>query len=168
MKRAHAAIFLLVLLGSVGCDQASKQLATSVLTETGVVSMAAGVVRFELAYNPGAFLNLGVHLPEAVRTALFVFIVPMALVLFCVHFLRAHQVTTHLLLGLGLFAGGGIGNWLDRLFRDGAVTDFVSLGVGPIRTGIFNFADLAVIGGVAVMLWCARSLGHPAEDAPAP
>ncbi len=164
MKRAHAMIFLVVLLGSVGCDQASKRVATSVLTETGAFSLASGFVRFELAYNPGAFLNLGVHLPEAVRTGLFVFLVPLALVIFCVQFLRVHQISTSLLLGLGLFAGGGVGNWLDRLFRDGAVTDFVSLGIGPVRTGIFNFADLAVISGVALMLWCARKLRDDSEE----
>ena len=58
-------------------------------------------------------------------------------------------------MGLGLVAGGGVANWIDRLVA-GAVTDFVSLGVGGLRTGIFNLADLSVLAGVAVLLLASR------------
>ena len=57
---------------------------------------------------------------------------------------------------VALVAGGGIGNWLDRLLNQGTVTDFVSLGVGPLRTGIFNLADVAVMAGVALLLLSFR------------
>jgi signal peptidase II len=43
------------------------------------------------------------------------------------------------------------------------VTDFVSVGFGPLRTGIFNLADLAVIAGI---LWLLRSTRRP--EAPLP
>ena len=61
------------------------------------------------------------------------------------------------LVALGILAGGGLGNWLDRVLHDGHVTDFVSLGVGQLRTGIFNVADLSVVAGVAVLLLASRS-----------
>jgi signal peptidase II len=35
---------------------------------------------------------------------------------------------------------------------DGAVTDFVSLGVGGLRTGIFNLADIAIVLGLLLFL----------------
>jgi signal peptidase II len=35
---------------------------------------------------------------------------------------------------------------------DGAVTDFVSLGLGALRTGIFNVADLAIVAGLLLFL----------------
>ena len=38
------------------------------------------------------------------------------------------------------------------MLHDGAVTDFVSIGVGSLRTGIFNLADLAVVAGVCLLL----------------
>ena len=41
---------------------------------------------------------------------------------------------------------------LDRVFHDGRVIDFLNLGLGPLRTGIFNVADIAITGGV-VVLW---------------
>jgi len=36
------------------------------------------------------------------------------------------------------------------------VVDFMNLGVGRLRTGIFNVADLVLIAGVALMLLGGR------------
>ncbi len=55
--------------------------------------------------------------------------------------------------GFSLIVGGGAGNLIDRLARDGRVGDFIMIGVGGIRTGIFNFADLAVLAGWIVLLF---------------
>jgi len=66
--------------------------------------------------------------------------------------------------GLALVSGGGIGNWLDRVLHDGAVTDFVSIGLGSLRTGVFNLADLAVVAGVCLLL---VSTGHAPDEPPA-
>lgn len=53
-------------------------------------------------------------------------------------------------VGLSLIASGGIGNWIDRLTNDGRVTDFLNVGIGSLRTGIFNVADMALVIGVAL------------------
>jgi signal peptidase II len=63
-----------------------------------------------------------------------------------------------------LLAGGGAGNLWDRL-AGGAVTDFLNLGIGPVRTGIFNVADLAIVAGVVVLLVKSRAVPQ-AERAP--
>ena len=52
-------------------------------------------------------------------------------------------------LGLVLFLAGGASNWVDRALR-GSVVDFMNVGVGWLRTGIFNFADVAIMLGVAL------------------
>jgi len=57
------------------------------------------------------------------------------------------------LTGSALLAGGGIGNLIDRVINDGRVADFVSLGLGPVRTGIFNVADVAVMAGAMLLLY---------------
>lgn len=49
---------------------------------------------------------------------------------------------------------GGIGNLIDRVSNDGLVTDFLNVGVGPFRTGIFNFADVGVMFGAFVLVVC--------------
>ena len=51
----------------------------------------------------------------------------------------------------GLIIGGALGNVADRL-RFGAVTDFLDIYVGTWHWPAFNLADVAVVGGVGVLL----------------
>lgn len=59
----------------------------------------------------------------------------------------------------GLLIGGALGNALDRLLH-GAVADFVHLHWGTWSWYIFNVADIAIVAGVAVLLYDAV-LGRP-------
>ena len=36
---------------------------------------------------------------------------------------------------------------IDRINHDGSVVDFINVGIGSLRTGIFNIADVAIMGG---------------------
>lgn len=167
MQRPRTLLFALVLVACVGCDHASKRLAEQALGTTGAVSVAADVLRLEVVHNPGAFLSLGADLPPAVRTWLFGGLVPLGLLGIGLLVWRAGPPPGAAALGLGLLAGGGLGNWIDRLLNAGAVTDFLRLEVGPLHTGIFNLADVAIVAGVAVIVLArapARS-GGPAEQA---
>ena len=47
--------------------------------------------------------------------------------------------------------GGGLGNLIDRIFNSGAVVDFVSIGLGGLRTGIFNVSDVAIVAGALLV-----------------
>jgi signal peptidase II len=163
VRRRHLLAFALVLVACVSLDQLSKQVATFLLAGSPAISLVGDAVRFELASNQGAFLSLGDSLPDGARTLIFLFLVPALLVVLCAYFLRAPHTTRAEFIAVGLIAGGGLGNWIDRLLQDGAVTDFVSLGVGWLRTGVFNVADLAVVGGALVLLFWPRR-----EDAPRP
>jgi signal peptidase II len=148
--------FLLALLACVGCDHASKQAAVALMAESGSLELAGGLLRFQLAANPGAFLSIGAQLPEGLRSLLLLGCVPLLIAGICLYFARFAERSRGQLVALGVLAGGGLGNWLDRLLHGGAVTDFVSLGIGPLRTGIFNLADLAVVAGVCWLLGSAR------------
>ena len=59
------------------------------------------------------------------------------------------------LVGACLLWTGGVSNVLDRAAR-GFVVDFLNVGVGPVRTGIFNVADVAVMLGVALVVTARR------------
>lgn len=154
--RSHLALGLLLALLCVGCDQATKRVAESLLAGAGAISYLGDLVRFQLVSNPGAMLGLGGDLPEAARELILIWLVPAILLVLCVQFVRAPDTTAREFFALALVAGGGIGNWLDRLLNQGEVTDFVSLGIGPLRTGIFNLADVAVMAGVALLLLSFR------------
>lgn len=141
-----------VLLCSVGCDQVVKTLARASLAASPPVSLFNDCVRLELAQNRGAFLSLGEGLPVAARYLLFVVLVGGALALTLAFTLRLQGAEPIQLVALSLLTGGGFGNLIDRLIHHGAVVDFVSIGIGPLRTGIFNVADAAITLGVLLLL----------------
>jgi signal peptidase II len=156
--------FLVILLACVGCDHAAKQAAVSLMAESGSLELAGGLLRFELASNPGAFMSVGAELPEALRSFFLLGCVPLLIAGVCLYFARFAGESRARLAALGILAGGGLANWLDRLLHDGTVTDFVSIGIGRVRTGIFNLADLAVIAGVFWLLLSARRREPPPES----
>jgi signal peptidase II len=71
-------------------------------------------------------------------------------------------------LALGLIIGGAIGNAIDR-FTYGAVVDFalfhLQIGGKPFNWYVFNLADVAIVAGVAALLYDSF-LGVPAAKAP--
>jgi signal peptidase II len=71
-------------------------------------------------------------------------------------------------LALGLIIGGAIGNAIDR-FAYGAVVDFalfhLQIGGKPFNWYVFNLADVAIVAGVAALLYDSL-LGVPAAKAP--
>jgi signal peptidase II len=141
-----------VLLCSVGCDQVAKTIARASLAASPPISLLNDFVRLEFAQNRGAFLSLGEGLPGAARYLLFVVLVGGALALTLAFTLRLRAAAPMQLVALSLLTGGGLGNLIDRLIHDGAVVDFVSIGVGSLRTGIFNVADAAITLGVLLLL----------------
>jgi len=164
MSRRPSIGFAMILVACVGCDHASKQVAASLLADSAGLELAGGVLRFQLASNPGAFLSLGAGLAEALRSFLLMGLVPVLIGLVCLYFATSAGVSRAQLAALAVLSGGGFGNWLDRVLHDGAVTDFVSVGIGRFRTGIFNLADLAVVAGVVWLLLSTRHREPPLPE----
>jgi signal peptidase II len=142
----------LVIVAFVGCDQATKAIARQELASGPPISLLGGAVRFQYAENPGAFLSLGAGLSPEWRFVLGVVVSGAALAALAIFILRSTSLARVQRIGLGLVVAGGLGNLVDRLANDGRVVDFVSLGVGPLRTGIFNVADMAITAGIVVVL----------------
>ena len=71
-------------------------------------------------------------------------------------------------LALGLIIGGAVGNGIDR-FLHGAVVDFalfhIEIGGKTYNWYVFNLADVAIVAGVAGLLYDSF-LGVPAAKAP--
>jgi signal peptidase II len=157
-----------VALFCVGCDQASKRVAAEVLKGTETLSFMGDVLRLTYAENRGAFLGLGGGWPEPLRWLAFTG-VAMVVVAASLGWIiaRAHQRRHQNLAvwAMLLVAAGGAGNLVDRIVRDGHVIDFMNLGLGPVRTGIFNMADVQIMVGLGLLLLGRRELG--ASQAPA-
>jgi signal peptidase II len=145
-------IVILVLVLCTGCDQLTKYIAQKTLASAAPISLLRGAIRIDYAENPGGMLSLGASLPEEARFLVFVVLVAVILPLTLVFALRANSVNLWQLTGLSMTAAGGLGNLLDRLFNQGMVIDFVSFGIGNLRTGIMNLADIAIVAGVALFV----------------
>jgi signal peptidase II len=160
----RAGYVALAIAGMVAADQAVKVLARDRLAGEPPVALLGGAVRLEYAENRGAFLSLGEGLPEAARFALFVLLVGAALAAALFFALRNRSLPAPELAALALMAGGGLGNLVDRVARGGAVVDYLSVGLGPLRTGIFNLADAAITAGALLFLWGSLRSGRDAPD----
>jgi signal peptidase II len=70
-----------------------------------------------------------------------------------------------LAIALGLIIGGAIGNTVDRLLY-GAVADFFHFHVGSFSWYVFNIADCAIVGGVAILVYDSLFPRRPAIEKP--
>jgi signal peptidase II len=151
MKDLRRVVLLCLLLaGTAACDRATKHFAMTTLAGAPDQAFFAGTVRLTYHENPGAMLGLGATWSPGTRTAIFqigngLFLLATALLTLRGGFSRLGQ------LGLLLLLAGGVSNLVDRVTL-GRVIDFLNVGIGPLRTGIFNIADVAILTGTAVLL----------------
>lgn len=101
------------------------------------------------ARNPGiSYSLLSAHSPAARWT-----LVAFALVATVLIGIWLWRTTTRLVASaLGLILGGALGNAIDR-FSYGWVADFYYFHVGWFHWYVFNLADVAIVLGVAMLLY---------------
>ena len=150
---------LLVLLSTAGCDQATKHLARTGLSQWRSSPLAGGFIELTLAENPGTFLSLGASLPEPIRHGLLTIGIGIGLTCLLAYLVRASTLRWPSFIALTLVWAGGMSNLVDRFARKGLVTDFILVRLGPIHTGIFNLADLAIVAGLIILVASARHAG---------
>ena len=126
-------------------DQATKWWILNHVMEPPRVIPVTGFFNLVLGFNTGVSFGL---FGEAPAWLLMAFILPMVAGLL-VWMTRTDSRLTA--IALGLVVGGAFGNLLDRL-RHGAVTDFLDFHVGAYHWPAFNFADVAIVSGVALLL----------------
>lgn len=158
-KLALVALIAFTLL----LDQATKLVAREHLQ--GRPARDYGVLTLLYAENAGAFLSLGASLPRAARRVVFDGLVTIGLVAAAWFLFTGRVRGRGDDVALALIVGGGIGNLIDRFRFAGHVTDFLYLHAGPLHTGVFNVADMAITGGV---LWLALAWVVTARRAGAP
>jgi signal peptidase II len=139
------------VVATIGCDRITKRVATVALAGKPSRSYLAETIRLEYVENTGGFLSVGAALPPTVRTM--VFTIGTALTLF---FLIGAAIRfrwrSWRLIAVSLIFSGAMSNWVDRMIH-GSVVDFINIGFGRLRTGIFNVADIAILLGVAALLF---------------
>lgn len=141
------------IVGGVALDQLTKIVALAVLVQGEAHRYLGGMVHIQLVENHGAFLGLGSNLPESVRQAIFLVGVSLLLVGLVSWIFLSKKADSQTRMVMSWIAAGGIGNLIDRVLLDGGVTDFLNLGIGSLRTGIFNVADMYITFALAYVVW---------------
>jgi len=162
-KQLAFAVLIVAALGCVGCDLAAKSLAETALRGESPRLLLGGALELRYAENTGGFLSLGARLPVPLRSVAFVVVAAGALLGIAIVAVRDASPALPRVLAVACILGGGAGNLVDRL-AFGHVRDFAVLHVGPLGTGIFNVADVAVTlgcGALVVLSWrSGRSRGR--------
>lgn len=151
-SRRLAIVFVISLIG-IAIDQATKVIARASLVENQMLSYLGDTARLQLIQNRGAFLSMGASLPENVRQLIFIVGVGVMLLALLAYALSTQSIGAT--VSAALVCAGGISNLIDRVFNDGHVIDFLNVGVGWLRTGIFNVADVYIMVGVGLLILTA-------------
>lgn len=144
-------LFLVILIVCVGCDQSTKIMAKEQLSYSQPIDYLDGFFKLVYAENTGAFLGLGDDLSPNLKYIFLVFIPTFFLFVFGAIYLRPSASYLQF-VAISLIIAGGVGNMIDRITQ-GTVIDFMNIGIGNLRTGIFNFADVAVSTGLILFLF---------------
>jgi len=170
MLTAKAKAFWPLLFLLIFADCTTKRLAEEHLVQHMPHQVVGDVVRFTLAYNPGAAFSFS--LGEHSRVGFTVIALCVLVALGSVYRSTASQDRLQA-IALALVAGGALGNMLDR-FRSPSgtyrgVVDFIDIGVSGWRFWTFNLADVGVTFGAVLLalLMLKRGSGQSTEPSTA-
>lgn len=160
--RVKIILFCLISSSLISCDQITKKLAQDHLMYQASTSYFNDLFRLEYAENTGAALSLGADLPQPYNFVLLSLVPLLFMVMVLIYvFVGMKEFNLLRITAFALVFAGGIGNLIDRIFRDRHVTDFMNLGIYHIRTGIFNVADVCITAGVIILFISFNKKDNP-------
>ncbi len=144
-------LVLAILLVTITLDQYTKSVAVDQLRGQPWQSYAGDLLRIGYAENEGAFLSLGANLPDGLRYWILTLAPVLILAALLWYTLFGSDLNRWQTIAFSFILGGGVSNIYDRLLY-GKVVDFMNMGIGNLRTGIFNVADMAIMAGLFTLL----------------
>ena len=163
---AHLRPGVIAAIAVLALDQASKLWLLRVfdIGHRGAVKLTP-FLDLVLAWNPG--ISFGWFQNDSPMAQIILMLIKaVAVIILAIWMARSRTLIAT--IALGLIIGGAIGNAIDR-FAYGAVVDFalfhVQIGGKPFNWYVFNLADVAIVAGVAALLYDSF-LGVPAAKAP--
>lgn len=145
-------LILLVISACAGCDQSTKSIASYHLEYNSVLPYAGDMFRLHYIENHGAFLGIGDSLPDKQRFLVFTLLVALILGIILVYTIFNTALSTFSVVAYSIIMGGGFSNLYDRIVNNGGVVDFLNMGIGQLRTGIFNVADVFIMVGIVMLM----------------
>jgi signal peptidase II len=163
MRKLFASRFLRITLfcfssvSLISWDRVTKDMAKEHLKDKASYSYFHDSFRLTYVENTGAMMSLGDGISKTASFWLFSILPLCFLGGFLVYILKkSNRISYKKLLIFSLIFAGGIGNIMDRIWFDRHVSDFMNIGWGNIRTGIFNFADVWITTGIICLFLFGR------------
>ncbi len=152
-KNLRLWFFCILFPALIAIDQITKGIAKAHLQGKETFSYLYDTVRLVYVENTGAFLSLGSGWSDQLSFVVFV-LLPLLFLVLLAGYLIKNRNTMNLFVYLSMIfiAAGGFGNLIDRVAYHRHVTDFLNFGIGNVRTGILNFADMYVTTGVILLV----------------
>jgi len=144
-------IVLAIVFINVGCDQVTKQVAVEELSPGTIQPVLGDFFRLSYAENEGAFLSWGSDWSAGFQAFLLHFLPVVMLIGLLGYTFFSKQLSHWQIIAFSFIIGGGVSNIYDRLLY-GRVVDFMNMGIGELRTGIFNCADVSIMIGLFILL----------------
>jgi signal peptidase II len=160
--RPKIVLVVALVAAIITVDLVTKAIAERTLSDRETIHLLGDTVRIGYVLNAGVFLSLGHALSPRLRFWLFVVGVGGVLAMLLGLTFKDPHFRKPEVVAVAAIVGGGLGNLCDRI-QLGVVRDFMNVGIGSLRTGIFNVADMAItFGGIALLLLpFLRRRGHP-------
>ena len=142
-------------------DQVTKAVALAILPFGRPVEVIEDLLRFTLVQNPAIAFSIGHQLPAELRRPLFVAL-PLAVVaIIFLYYWRTGELSQLQRWLVAAMLGGGVANFVDRVFRPAGVVDFIDVKFyglfGLARFPTFNVADSSVVvAGILLLLTFLR------------
>ena len=157
-------VWILIILGVVALDQATKILVMNFLDRDTPFVLIEGVFRFNYVENAGAAFGMFDD-----NRWVFMIIATLGIIAMFVYLWKFRPESKLACVALSMIIGGGIGNMIDRCFYQGTlpgtlgknvVIDFLDFYAFPnLWSYVFNVADSFVcVGAGILMVWCIVSI----------
>ncbi len=143
-------LFSAVAVGAIALDQASKIYARHVLPGESIrITVVDGYFDWMLAHNTGSAFSL---FSGGIGSRIVLSVVASIAIGAIIWMVRSAKDSQRgLVFGLGLMAGGALGNLADRIWF-GQVTDFVLWHYKDHYWPVFNVADVVLVLAVPLFL----------------
>lgn len=145
MKKKSFALAVIAAAAILVIDQITKHLVVSHFTLHESIPLIPGFLNLTYIHNRGAAFGIFQN-----QTLPFVLITLAALALGV--WVLCRRYFDHALMdwAILLIMSGGVGNLIDRVFRQGNVVDFIETAF--MQFPVFNIADCAVVIGAGLMI----------------
>jgi len=162
---------LVLSAGVILVDQIAKIVVIRTIPKGRVVSVIGDFFRLIHVQNPAIAFSIGRGIQAGTRRPLFM-LLPLIVIalLFLYYIFTRDPLTQFQKWCFGALVGGGLGNYVDRIFRPDGVLDFLDFRfyglLGMERWPTFNLADATVVvAGILLFISFLLPSKKPAGDA---